>query len=55
MVPAVDPQDDTNPMFWGTLLEPIVAAYYTKRTGNKVRRVNAVLQHPEHPQGSPVA
>jgi predicted phage-related endonuclease len=31
------------------LLEPIVAAHYTKRTGNKVRRVNAVLQHPEHP------
>jgi predicted phage-related endonuclease len=30
-------------MFWGTLLEPIVAAHYTKRTGNKVRRVNAVL------------
>jgi putative phage-type endonuclease len=36
-------------MFWGTMLEPIVAAHYTKRTGNKVRRVNAVLQHPEHP------
>lgn len=48
-LPAVDPQDDTSPMFWGTLLEPIVAAHYTKRTGNKVRRVNAVLQHPEHP------
>ena len=49
LLPAVDPQDDTSPMFWGTLLEPIVAAHYTKRTGNKVRRVNAVLQHPEHP------
>jgi predicted phage-related endonuclease len=35
-------------MFWGTMLEPIVAAHYTKRTGNKVRRVNAVL-HPKHP------
>jgi predicted phage-related endonuclease len=44
-----DPNDDTSPMFWGTMLEPIVAAHYTKRTGNKVRRVNAVLQHPEHP------
>ncbi|QOQ83785.1 YqaJ viral recombinase family protein [Comamonas thiooxydans] len=49
LLPAVDPQDDTSPMFWGTLLEPIVAAHYTKRTGNKVRKVNAVLQHPEHP------
>jgi predicted phage-related endonuclease len=29
-------------------LEPIVAAHYTRRTGNRVRRINAVLQHPEH-------
>lgn len=49
LLPAIDPHDDTSPMFWGTLLEPIVAAHYTKRTGNKVRRVNAVLQHPKHP------
>ena len=49
LLPAVDPSDDSSPMFWGSLLEPIVAAHYTKRTGNKVRRVNAVLQHPEHP------
>jgi predicted phage-related endonuclease len=34
-------------MYWGTLLEPIVAAHYTKRTGNRVRRINAVLQHPD--------
>lgn len=49
LLPAIDPNDDTSPMFWGTLLEPIVAAHYTKRTGLRVRRVNAVLQHPEHP------
>ena len=48
-LPVVDPQDDSSPMYWGTLLEPIVAAHYTRRTGHKVRRVNAVLQHPEHP------
>ena len=48
-LPIVDPQDDSSPMYWGTLLEPIVAAHYTRRTGHKVRRVNAVLQHPEHP------
>jgi putative phage-type endonuclease len=48
-LPQVDPSDDMSPMFWGTLLEPIVAAHYTKRTGNRVRKVNAVLQHPEHP------
>lgn len=36
-------------MYWGTLLEPIVAAHYTWRTGLRVRRINAVLQHAGHP------
>ena len=36
-------------VFWGTTLEPIVANVYAERTGKKVRRVNSVLQHPEHP------
>jgi putative phage-type endonuclease len=44
-----DPDDTTEPVFWGTLLEPIVACAYTKQTGNRVRRVNAVLQHPQYP------
>lgn len=48
-LPIPDPQDDTSPAYWGTLLEPIVAAHYTRRTGHKVRRVNAVLQHPQRP------
>jgi putative phage-type endonuclease len=46
---AEQPDDDDNsPLFWGTVLEPIVAEHYAKRTGFKVRRVNAVLQHPTH-------
>jgi putative phage-type endonuclease len=49
LFPKIDPNDESTPMYWGTLLEPIVAAHYTKRTGNRVRRVNAVLQHPDHP------
>ena len=44
-LPKTDPNDETSPMYWGTLLESIVAAHYTKRTGHKVRRINAVLQH----------
>lgn len=48
-LPKTDPNDETSPMYWGTLLEPIVAAHYTKRTGNRVRRINAVLQHPGEP------
>ena len=46
-LPKVDPHDEESPMYWGNLLEPIVAAHYTKRTGNRVRRINAVLQHPD--------
>ena len=46
-LPKVDANDETSPMYWGTLLEPIVAAHYTKRSGNRVRRINAVLQHPD--------
>ncbi|MCG5076496.1 YqaJ viral recombinase family protein [Paraburkholderia tagetis] len=48
-LPKPDPADTTEPVYWGTLLEPIVAASYTKQTGNRVRRVNAVLQHPTVP------
>lgn len=46
-LPKIDPNDESSPMYWGTILEPIVANHYTKRTGNKVRRINAVLQHPD--------
>lgn len=35
-----------HPTFWGTLLEPYVAVAYMQKTGRKVRKVNAVLQHP---------
>ncbi|UJH72275.1 YqaJ viral recombinase family protein [Burkholderia sp. JSH-S8] len=45
-LPRPDPADTTSPTYWGTLLEPIVAAVYTQQTGNKVRKVNAVLRHP---------
>ncbi|KDR32794.1 YqaJ viral recombinase family protein [Caballeronia zhejiangensis] len=48
-LPKPDPDDTTEPVYWGTILEPIVAASYTKQTGNRVRRVNAVLQHPTVP------
>ncbi|WP_250478848.1 MULTISPECIES: lambda-exonuclease family protein [unclassified Caballeronia] len=44
-LPRPDADDTSEPVYWGTLLEPIVAASYTKQTGNRVRRVNAVLRH----------
>jgi putative phage-type endonuclease len=35
-----------DPRYWGTMLEPFVAESYQQKTGCKVRRINAVLQHP---------
>lgn len=46
-LPKADPNDEESPLYWGALLEPIVAEHYTKRSGNRVRRINAVLQHPD--------
>lgn len=39
--------DGYSPLYWGNILEPMVAKYYQQHTGNKVRRVNAILQHPD--------
>ncbi|MBN8263221.1 MAG: YqaJ viral recombinase family protein [Xanthomonadales bacterium] len=38
-----------DPRYWGTLLEPYVAVAYSQQTNRKVRKVNAVLQHPSFP------
>lgn len=40
-------QNSYSPLYWGNQLEPLIAKYYQHKTGNKVRRVNAVLQHPD--------
>ena len=38
-----------DPRYWGTLLEPYVAIAYQQKTDRRVRKVNAVLQHPAFP------
>ena len=38
-----------DPRYWGTLLEPYVALAYSQQTDRRVRKVNAVLQHPTFP------
>ena len=48
-LPKADRTDQSSPMYWGTLLESVVAAHYTMRSGHKVRRINTVLQHPTEP------
>ena len=47
--PEAAPHDETHPGYWKTLLEPLLAAVYTKRTGHRLKRVNNVLCHPSHP------
>jgi len=42
-----DESEGHAPLYWGKRLEPLVAEYYSLHTNNKVRRVNAVLQHPD--------
>lgn len=46
-LPKPDSDDPRSPVYWGHILEPIVADQYSQQTGRKVRRVNAVLQHPD--------
>lgn len=38
-----------DPRYWGTLLEPFVAIAYQQKTERRVRKINAVLQHPAFP------
>ena len=48
--PANDEQPGMDdPRYWGTLLEPYVAVAYQQKTSRKVRKLNAVLQHPTLP------
>jgi putative phage-type endonuclease len=49
VVPVATDNEEFGPTYWETLLGPIVAAHYTRQTGNRVRRVSTVLAHPEHP------
>ncbi|MDF1822265.1 MAG: YqaJ viral recombinase family protein [Alcanivoracaceae bacterium] len=46
-LPKPDPEDMSSPLYWGHVLEPVVAEHYARKTGNKVRRLNSVLQHPD--------
>jgi len=40
---------DSEAAYFGNVLEDVVAQEFSRRTGLKVRRRNAMLQHPEHP------
>ena len=45
-----DDGDQSEPAFWGTTLEAVIAKVYADRNPEiKVRNVNYILQHPDHP------
>lgn len=40
--------EDNELMYWGRVMEDVVAKEFEVRTGKRVRRRNAILVHPEH-------
>lgn len=46
---SVEPFGMDHPTYWGTLLEPYVAVAYMQKTDRRVRKLNAMLQHPTFP------
>lgn len=40
--------EENEKMYFGNVLEEVVAKEFAKRTGKKVKRRNAILKHPEH-------
>lgn len=50
LVEPDEPDEQTASLFeWGHRLEPVVADWYSDKTGRKLRRVNRLLQHPSVP------
>lgn len=43
------PSDQHGQCSWQHLLEPLVAAVYGKRTGNRIKRISRTVRHPEYP------
>ena len=44
----IEPEEPGEAAYWGTVLEDVVAKEFSKRSGLKVQRRNAILQHPKH-------
>jgi putative phage-type endonuclease len=44
-----DPLPASEPMRWGKLLEPVIAAEYCRRTGRTIEPAPALIRHPTHP------
>ena len=49
------PKGNEQAMYWGTVLEDVVAHEYQKRTDRKIQRVNQMLAHPSTTSCSPTS
>ena len=47
--PEVPLDQDEGRVSWQFILEPLVAAVYSKRTGNPIKRVSKTMRHPAYP------
>lgn len=43
-------EEETEPMRWGKLLEPVIAAEFAARNKCRVEALQAIAKHPEHPE-----
>lgn len=48
-VGEVTDDEQSEAAYWGLRLEDVLAEEYRRRTGRRVRRRNAILQHPDYP------
>ncbi|HQV23796.1 MAG TPA: YqaJ viral recombinase family protein, partial [Agitococcus sp.] len=46
-VNPVQDEETSQPAYWGTVLEDVVAKEYALRTGNKVQRLTKQMRHPD--------
>src|SRR5438045_1642318 len=44
-----DKLEDNEPVLWGTLLEPVIAQEYARRTGYQVIHAPKTYTHPDYP------
>lgn len=42
-------QEENDAIYWGNVLEDVVAREYQNRTGRKVQRINTTIRHPDYP------
>lgn len=45
----IEPEEPGEAAYWGTVLEDLIAREFSTRTGKKVKRRLAILQHPDYP------